>query len=130
MVTFSPWITGSWSRNIIRPLEDYPAHNMINIIISLFVGWPGILITVVLSAVGLFKANYRFLVAAAILAFPFSWFLSGFPIIHSPAFLLPLFILGAAFAIYRGHEMIAWVIALPFFLTILFLYYTILVQKG
>ena len=103
---------------------------MINIIISLFVGWPGIVATVILTLVGLFKANYRFLVAAAILAFPFSWFLSGFPIIHSLLFLLPLFIFGSAFAMYRDYEMIAWVVALPFFLTILFLYYTILVQQG
>ena len=103
---------------------------MINIIISLFVGWPGIVATVILALVGLFKANYRYLVAAAILAFPFSWFLSGFPIIHSLLFLVPLFIFGSAFAMYRDHEMIAWVVALPFFLTILFLYYTILVQQG
>lgn len=86
--------------------------------------------TVVLSLIGLFKANYRFLVAAAVLAVPFSWFLSGFPAIHSLVFLLPLLIFGAAFALYRGHEMIAWLVALPFFLAILFLYYTILVQKG
>ena len=103
---------------------------MINIILSLFVGWPGIVATGILALVGLFRANYRFLVAAAILAFPFSWFLSGFPIIHSLLFLLPLFIFGSAFAVYRDHEMIAWVVALPFFLTILFLYYTILVQQG
>jgi hypothetical protein len=103
---------------------------MIDIVIALFVGWPGIVTTIVLSLIGLFKANYRFLVAAAILAVPFSWFLSGFPIIHSLLFLLPLFIFGAAFAIYREHEMIAWLVALPFYLTILFLYYTILVQKG
>jgi hypothetical protein len=103
---------------------------MINIIVSLFVGWPGIVSTVILALIGLFRANFRFLVAAAIFAFPFSWFLSGFPVIHSLVFLLPLFIFGSAFALYRDHEMIAWLIALPFFLTILFLYYTILVQQG
>lgn len=101
---------------------------MVNIIISLFIGWPGILTTVVLALLGLFRADYRYLIAAAILAFPYSWFLSGFPIIRSPAFLLPLFIFGSAFAVYRDHEMIAWLIAIPFFLAILFLYYTILIQ--
>jgi hypothetical protein len=101
---------------------------MINFVISVFVGWPGILATVVLAAVGLFRANYRWLVAAAILAFPFSWFLSGFPVIHSAAFLLPLLPFGSAYSVYRGHEMIAWIVAVPFFLAILFLYYTILVQ--
>ena len=103
---------------------------MINFIVSFFVGWPGILLTVILALVGLFKVNYRYLIAAAILAFPFSWFLSGFPVIHSPVFILPLFIFGSAFALYRDHEMIAWLIAIPFFLAILFLYYTILVQQG
>jgi hypothetical protein len=103
---------------------------MVNLIISVFVGWPGILTTVILSLVGLFKSNFRFLVAAAILAFPFSWFISGFPIVHSPAFLLPLFIFGSAFAMYHDHEMIAWLVAVPFFLAILFLYYTILVQPS
>jgi hypothetical protein len=103
---------------------------MVNIVISIFVGWPCILATVILAALGLFKANYRLLVAAAILAFPFSWFLSGFPVIHSPAFLLPLLPFGSAFAIYREHEMIAWLVAIPFFLAILFLYYTILVQPA
>jgi hypothetical protein len=103
---------------------------MINVIISLFVGWPAILTTIIFVGIGLFRANYRFLVAAAILSVPFSWFISGFPIIHSWVFLLPLFIFGSAFAVYRGHEMIAWIISLPYFLTILFLYYTILVQHG
>lgn len=102
---------------------------MVNIIISVFVGWPGILATVILALVGLFKSNFRFLVAAAILAFPFSWFISGFPIVHSPAFLLPLLIFGSAFALYHDHEMIAWLMAVPFFLAILFLYYTILAQQ-
>jgi hypothetical protein len=103
---------------------------MVNTLISIFVGWPGILATVILAGVGLFRSNYRLLVAAAILAFPFSWFLSGFPVVHSPAFLLPVLLLGSAFAIYRDHQMIAWVVALPFFLAILFLYYTILVQPA
>ena len=102
---------------------------MVETIISLFVGWPGIVTTVILALVGLFRVNYRLLVAASILAFPFSWFLSGFPVVHSLTFLLPLFLFGSAFAIYRDHEMIAWLIAIPFFLAILFLYYTILVQK-
>jgi hypothetical protein len=102
----------------------------VDIIVSLFVGWPGIVTTVIISLIGLFKANYRLLIAAAILAFPFSWFLSGFPIVHSPAFLLPLFLFGSAFALYRDHEMIAWLVAIPFYLTIVFLYYTILVQQS
>ena len=103
---------------------------MVNFIISLFVGSHGILTTVILKLLGLFRTNYRYLIAAAILAFPFLWYLNGFPIIRSLALLLPLFIFGSAFANYRDHEMIVWLIAVPFFLAILLLYYTILVQQA
>ncbi|HVN16544.1 MAG TPA: hypothetical protein VMT73_12440 [Anaerolineales bacterium] len=98
---------------------------MLNIIIAIFVGWPAIMATIILAGIGLFRRDYRFIVAGAILAVPFSWFLSGFPIIHSLVFLLPVLLLASAFALYRDHEMIAWLIAVPYFLTILFLYYTI-----
>ena len=103
---------------------------MVNLIISIFVGWPGILTAVILALLGLFRSDYRYLIAAALLALPFSWFLSGFPIIRSPAFLLPLFVFGSAYSLYKHHEMIAWLIAVPFFLAILFLYYTVLVQPA
>ena len=101
---------------------------MLEIIISIFVGWPAIIATVILTAIGLFRSNYRLLIAASILAVPFSWFLSGFPVIQSPVFLLPLFAFGSSFAMYRGREMIAWLIAIPFFLGILLLYYVISAQ--
>jgi len=99
---------------------------MLDIVIISFVGWPGIFATLILTTIGLIKRNYRLLVAASILAVPFSWFLSGFPIIRSPAFLLPLFIFSSGFAMYRKHEMIAWILAVPFFLGILLLFYVIL----
>ena len=99
---------------------------MLDIIVIIFFGWPAIFAAVILTAIGLFKSNYRLLVAASILAFPFSWFLSGFPVIRSPAFLLPVFIFSSSFAMYRKREMIAWLLAIPFFLGILLLFYVIL----
>ena len=99
---------------------------MIEILAQLLFGWPAIVVTVILGIIGLIRNNYRFLVAAAILAFPFSWFLSGFPIIRSPAFLMPLLLLGSGYAMYRGREMLAWIVAIPFFLAILLLFYVIL----
>lgn len=96
--------------------------------LSLLVGWPAITVTVVLALVGLLRNDYRFLVAAAILAFPFSWYLSGFPAIRSPAFLLSVFILGSGYMMYRKREMLAWLLALPFFLTVLLLLYVVVSQ--
>jgi hypothetical protein len=98
---------------------------MLDFLLSLLVGWPAIVVTLILAAIGLIKNNYRFLLGAAILAVPFSWFLSGFPIIRSPAFLLPLLLLGSSYAMFRTREMLAWLLAVPFFLMILLLFYVI-----
>jgi hypothetical protein len=101
---------------------------MMDLLLSLLVGWPAILVTVVLALIGLIKNQYRFLLAAAILAFPFSWFLSGFPILQSPIFLLPLLLFGSSYFMFRGREMIAWLIGIPFFLAILLLLFAIMSQ--
>lgn len=101
---------------------------MLDFLLILLVGWPAIVVTVILAGIGLFRNDYRFLVWAAILAFPFSWYLSGFPAVRSPVFLLPLFLFSSAYAMYRGREMLAWLVAVPFFLAILLLYYVILAQ--
>jgi len=98
---------------------------MLDLLLSLFVGWFAILVTVVFAIIGLVKNNYRFLLAAAILAFPYSWFLSGFPVIQSPAFLLPVLLFGSSYFMFRGREMIAWLLAIPFFLVVLLLFFVI-----
>jgi hypothetical protein len=101
---------------------------MLDFLLSLLVGWPAILATLIVATIGLIKNNYRYLLASAIMAFPFSWFLSGFPIIRSPAFLLPLLLLGSSYLMFRGREMLAWLLAVPFFLAILLLFYVIMAQ--
>lgn len=101
---------------------------MLDFLLSLLVGWPAIVATLILAALGLIRNNYRFLLAAAIIAFPFSWFLSGFPVLRSPAFLLPLLLFGSSYAMFRTREMLAWFLAIPFFLAILLLFYVITVQ--
>lgn len=101
---------------------------MLDFLLILLVGWPAILVTLILAGIGLIRNNYRFLLGAAILAFPFSWYLSGFPSIRSPAFLLPLLLFGSSYLMFRGREMLAWIIAVPFFLAILLLFYVISAQ--
>src|SRR5918996_1406796 len=98
---------------------------MLDFLLIFLVGWPAIVVTVILAIIGLLRNNYRFLVWAAILAFPFSWYLSGFPLIQSPAFLLPVLLFSSAYLMYRSREMLAWLVAIPFFLAILLLFYVI-----
>ena len=101
---------------------------MIDFLVASFFGWPAILIAAILAVIGLFGNNYRILVAAAILALPPSWFLSGFPLIRSPVFLLPLLLFASGYFIYRGREMLAWLLAIPYFLSIWLLFVVVMQQ--
>jgi hypothetical protein len=95
---------------------------MLPILVAIFFGWPAILASIIVSGIGLFKDNYRLLAVSAILAFGPWWFLSGFPAISSPLFLAPLLLFGAAFAMSRGHQMIAWLLAVPYYLLVMTLF--------
>jgi hypothetical protein len=101
------------------------AETMLDFLLSLLVGWTAILATTILALIGLIRNNYRFLLAAAILALPFSWFLSGFPVIRSPAFLLPTLLFGSSYFMFRSREMVAWLLAIPFFLAVLLLFFVV-----
>jgi hypothetical protein len=99
---------------------------MLSILVIIFLGWPAILATVVISLIGLLKNNYRLLILAAVVAFGPCWVLSGFPVLNSPIFLAPLLLFSAAFLLFRRHEMIAWLLAIPYYLVVLLLFYVIL----
>ena len=98
---------------------------MLDFLLALLAGWPAIIVTVILAVYGLLRSNYRFLLAAAILAVPFSWYLSGFPIVRSPIFLAPVLLFGAAWAMRYGREMLAWILAIPFFLVVILLLFAL-----
>ena len=101
---------------------------MLSILVTIFFGWPAVLASVIISGIGLFKNKYILVVMGAILAFPFSWFVSGFPVVHSPVFLAPLLLFSAAFALSRKHEMIAWFLAILFYLFVFLLYIAAVAQ--
>lgn len=99
---------------------------MLNFILSLFLGWPAILITLVLATIGLLRRDHHFLVGAALLSFPFSLSISGFPSLSIPAFcnsFLPLLLFGSGFFMYRDKEMFAWIVAIPFYLAVILLWF-------
>ena len=96
---------------------------MLEFLLFLLVGWPAVITSVILAFLGLNRSNYRLLVAAAIIAVPFSWAWAGFPVVRSPVFLTPVLVFGAAWALQRGREMMAWILGIMFFLVIvLFLF--------
>lgn len=96
---------------------------MLDFFLFLFAGWPAVIVSAVLTVLGLVRSKYQLLVAAAIVAVPFSWVWAGFPLVRSPVFLTPVLVFGAAWAVHRGREMLAWILGITFFLVIvLFLF--------
>ncbi|HSG43788.1 MAG TPA: hypothetical protein VLA72_11585 [Anaerolineales bacterium] len=101
---------------------------MLNFLSGLFLGWPAILVTLVLATIGLLKRDFRFLVGAAILAFPFSLAVSGFPSVSFPALcnsFLPLLLFASGFFMSRDKEMVAWLLAIPYYLMIILLMFAV-----
>ncbi|MCX9012184.1 MAG: hypothetical protein OIN66_13815 [Candidatus Methanoperedens sp.] len=86
---------------------------MISTILILFIGWPGIISSLAISIAGIIKSKPLWLIIGAILAIPFSWYLSATPLLRHIGLLLPLFQVGAAVAIYRHVIWLAWLLLLP-----------------
>lgn len=101
---------------------------MINFLSATFLGWPAVLVTIILALIGLLRQNYRLLVIAAFIAFPFSWALSGFPLIQSPVFMLPLLLFGSGYFIYRDNDMLAWLLFVPYVMSIWLLLNAVMAQ--
>jgi len=99
---------------------------MLNLFLSVFIGWPAIIATIIIGIIGLLRSDYRFLIATAILAVPFSWVLSGFPVVRSPFFLVPLIPFSAALALRLRHEMIAWILGIVYFLAVFLVFMAVL----
>lgn len=96
---------------------------MSNILIPIIFGLPLALVSFGLSLFGLIRKRYWFLVAGAILILPSSYYLSGAPGSYRLPLLLPLFLLGSAYAVYKNKMNIAWILFVPLLLDILFFIY-------
>ncbi len=101
---------------------------MPEILVQIIFGWPAIIASLLLSVVGLALRKPWLLVTAGVLAIPFSWYLSGYPAIRTPAALLPLFQFGAAWALWREKKVLAWVLLAPLAMITVFLAVVVLSQ--
>jgi hypothetical protein len=88
--------------------------DLITTLLILLIGWPGIISSLAISIAGVIKSKPVWLIIGAILAFPFSWYLSATPLLRNIGLLLPLFQLVASVAIQRRVTWLAWLLLLPF----------------
>jgi hypothetical protein len=94
--------------------------------IQVIFGWPAIITSILLSIAGVWLKKPAFLIAAGIVCVPFTYYVSnGF---RSPLVLLPVCELGAAYAMTRQSNKIAWLLIAPLLIVAVVLAYTVLTQ--
>ena len=84
------------------------------VLLIAIIGWPGIITSLGLSLTGVAREQPAWLVAGAIVAIPFSWYLNNLPLFEGVGQFLPLLQLAAAVVVYRGLRWWALVLLLPF----------------
>jgi len=87
---------------------------MIESFLIALTGWPGILLSLALSFIGIARRKINLCLAGAILVFPFAYYLAGSPTFRIIGLLLPLFQFGVALAVRERRTKTAWLLLLPF----------------
>ena len=99
---------------------------MTDTLVQIVFGWPAIITSILLSIAGAWLKKPVFLIAAGIVCVPFTYYVSnGF---RSPLILLPVCELGAAYALTRRFNRIAWLLIAPLLIVAVVLAYTVLTQ--
>lgn len=86
--------------------------------IALF-GFPGALLSLVVSIIGILKNKYWLVLLGMLLFLPFCLYLDGTPNFHGTT-LLSLFHLPAAYAVRRNANWLAWIFLIPSVVLIVF----------
>lgn len=92
-----------------------------DILVQFVFGFPAGVISLSLSALGIWKKWIIWLLIAGVLTVPFSFYLtaaSGLPL-----YLIALFQFGAAYALVKQKTRLAWSLLIPLLLTTLFMAY-------
>lgn len=91
---------------------------METLIIALF-GFPGAILSLIVSVIGILKGRHWLLILGMLLFLPFCLYLDGTPNFDGTV-LLPLFHLAAAYAVRRNANWLAWIFLIPSVVLILF----------
>lgn len=83
-------------------------------IFQIIMGWPAIIASLTVSAIGIRRGRLALVAAGGLVGAGFALYLSMTPRFHSMGLLLPLFHLGAAWAVHRRLTWLAWLMLLPF----------------
>ena len=95
---------------------------------TIFMGWPGIISSLVISIKGVNASQARLVLVGAILAMPFSWYIAMTPLFGNWGFIFPVTLAGAAIATRQRVNWLAWVLLLPYAVLVAWMAVTVLTQ--
>jgi len=100
----------------------------LDLLVQIIFGWPAILSSQVLSAVGILKRKPWVVALGGLLCVPFAFYLSGYQAVRFSAFLLPLFQFASAWALRANRKILAWILLFPLAGVSVVLAYIVLTQ--
>ena len=80
----------------------------------ILLGWPAILVSIVLSVTGIVRRRSGWLIVSVITVLPITLYLFGTPRFRWIAPLLPLLLIGVGISIRRSLHWLAWSLFIPF----------------
>jgi hypothetical protein len=84
-----------------------------DVLVQIVFGWPAILTSLTVSALGVGLRRPWLLLLGAILFVPFSFYLGGAPGSMFLPVLLPLSLAFAGYAVFKGNTRLAWLLLSP-----------------
>jgi hypothetical protein len=87
--------------------------------LPIIIFWIAVILSLILSVIGIIKNKFWFLIIGAILFLPFVYYFGGSPTTRV-IIVLPVLQLGSAYAVSKNNKFLAWGLFLPVILFILF----------
>jgi hypothetical protein len=90
-----------------------------DVLVMLVFGFPAVILSLLVSVIGVLKQKIWLVLLGAVLFAPFSYYLSGSPGLAGLPILLPGFQVGSAVAVREKNTFWAWLLLLPAFFVVL-----------
>jgi hypothetical protein len=104
--------------------------HLVPLLAQVFIGWPAILSSLLISTYGIIMRRPYWLIVGAILSIGFAWYLTALPvtIFKLLGYSLPLLHLAAMFFVRRGSRWVAVLLLLPHLTIAIYLGVAVLMQ--
>ncbi len=91
-------------------------------------GWPAIILSLLCGCLGIRLQKATLVLVGAVVGMPFAWYLSMTPAGLYIGPLLPVLQLGAAYAVLRQRQRVAWLLLVPVGVVAVYLAYAVIWQ--